>query len=171
MVIGNPHYNSILRCPNGYSWAGGVNDKGECTLSGDSDDMKHFMQNVLRYLSDDKWTPDAKASMTVGTNTDTVYFKRHGQVTGNSAAFGFHPDFAGISVEHLSSYGDLDPQEMPLLILNGFEYVTQVGAILCSASACRYQQTEADPAGCDRSDRLSEQRRFGADHGKRDEQS
>ena len=27
----------------------------------------------------------------------------------------------------LSSYGDLDPQEMPLLILNGFEYVTQVG--------------------------------------------
>nr|MDM9315083.1 SslE/AcfD family lipoprotein zinc metalloprotease [Escherichia coli] len=125
MVIGNPHYNSILRCPNGYSWAGGVNDKGECTLSGDSDDMKHFMQNVLRYLSDDKWTPDAKASMTVGTNLDTVYFKRHGQVTGNSAAFGFHPDFAGISVEHLSSYGDLDPQEMPLLILNGFEYVTQ----------------------------------------------
>ena len=24
MVIGNPHYNSILRCPNGYSWEGGV---------------------------------------------------------------------------------------------------------------------------------------------------
>ncbi|MDU1472554.1 MAG: DUF4092 domain-containing protein, partial [Escherichia coli] len=125
MVIGNPHYNSILRCPNGYSWGGGVNSKGECTLSGDSDDMKHFMQNVLRYLSDDKWTPDAKASMTVGTNLDTVYFKRHGQVTGNSAAFGFHPDFAGISVKHLTSYGDLNPEEVPLLILNGFEYVTQ----------------------------------------------
>ncbi|MGU0016493.1 hypothetical protein ACVXG9_18615 [Escherichia coli] len=30
--------------------------------------MKNFMENVLRYLSDDKWTPDAKASMTVGTN-------------------------------------------------------------------------------------------------------
>ena len=68
MVIGNPHYNSILRCPNGYSWNGGVNKDGQCTLSGDSDDMKNFMQNVLRYLSDDKWTPDAKASMTVGTN-------------------------------------------------------------------------------------------------------
>lgn len=125
MVIGNPHYNSILRCPNGYSWNGGVNKDGQCTLSGDSDDMKHFMQNVLRYLSDDKWTPDAKASMTVGTNLDTVYFKRHGQVTGNSAAFGFHPDFAGISVKHLTSYGDLNPEEVPLLILNGFEYVTQ----------------------------------------------
>lgn len=128
MVIGNPHYNSILRCPNGYSWEGGVDKNGQCTRNSDSNDMKHFMQNVLRYLSDDKWTPDAKASMTVGTNLDTVYFKRHGQVTGNSAEFGFHPDFAGISVEHLSSYGDLDPQEMPLLILNGFEYVTQVGS-------------------------------------------
>ncbi|EIV8815158.1 lipoprotein metalloprotease SslE [Escherichia coli] len=127
MVIGNPHYNSILRCPNGYSWEGGVDKSGQCMRNSDSNDMKHFMQNVLRYLSDDKWTPDAKASMTVGTNLDTVYFKRHGQVTGNSAAFGFHPDFAGISVEHLSSYGDLDPQDMPLLILNGFEYVTQVG--------------------------------------------
>lgn len=127
MVIGNPHYNSILRCPNGYSWNGGVNKDGQCTLNSDPDDMKNFMENVLRYLSDDKWKPDAKASMTVGTNLDTVYFKRHGQVTGNSAAFDFHPDFAGISVEHLSSYGDLDPQEMPLLILNGFEYVTQVG--------------------------------------------
>lgn len=148
MVIGNPHYNSILRCPNGYSWNGGVNKDGQCTLSGDSDDMKHFMQNVLRYLSDDKWTPDAKASMTVGTNLDTVYFKRHGQVTGNSAEFGFHPDFAGISVEHLSSYGDLDPQEMPLLILNGFEYVTQVGndpyAIPLRADTSKPKLTQQD---------------------------
>ncbi len=127
MVIGNPHYNSILRCPNGYSWNGGVNKDGQCTLNSDPDDMKNFMENVLRYLSNDRWLPDAKSNMTVGTNLDTVYFKKHGQVTGNSAAFGFHPDFAGISVEHLSSYGDLDPQEMPLLILNGFEYVTQVG--------------------------------------------
>ncbi|EOV7288277.1 SslE/AcfD family lipoprotein zinc metalloprotease [Escherichia coli] len=128
MVIGNPHYNSILRCPNGYSWNGGVNKDGQCTLNSDPDDMKNFMENVLRYLSNDRWLPDAKSNMTVGTNLDTVYFKKHGQVTGNSAAFGFHPDFAGISVEHLSSYGDLDPQEMPLLILNGFEYVTQVGS-------------------------------------------
>ena len=128
MVIGNPHYNSILRCPNGYSWNGSVNKDGQCTLNSDSDDMKNFMENVLRYLSNDRWLPDAKSNMTVGTNLDTVYFKKHGQVTGNSAAFGFHPDFAGISVEHLSSYGDLESSRtVPLLILNGFEYVTQVG--------------------------------------------
>ena len=148
MVIGNPYYNSILRCPNGYSWNGGVNNKGECTLSGDSDDMKHFMQNVLRYLSNDIWQPNTRSIMTVGTNLENVYFKNHGQVTGSRAAFGFHPDFAGISVKHLSSYGDLDPEAIPLLILNGFEYVTQVGndpyAIPLSADTSKPKLTQQD---------------------------
>ncbi|HCQ0214396.1 TPA: DUF4092 domain-containing protein, partial [Escherichia coli] len=93
MVIGNPHYNSILRCPNGYSWNGGVNKDGQCTLNSDPDDMKNFMENVLRYLSNERWLPDAKSSMTVGTNLDTVYFKKAGQVLGNSAPFAFHKDF------------------------------------------------------------------------------
>ncbi|HAM4402335.1 TPA: lipoprotein metalloprotease SslE, partial [Escherichia coli] len=125
MVIGNPHYNSILRCPNGYSWNGSVNKDGQCTLSGDSDDMKHFMQNVLRYLSNDIWQPNTKSIMTVGTNLENVYFKKAGQVLGNSAPFAFHEDFTGITVKQLTSYGDLNPEEIPLLILNGFEYVTQ----------------------------------------------
>ncbi|MEE6890418.1 lipoprotein metalloprotease SslE [Escherichia coli] len=125
MVIGNPHYNSILRCPNGYSWNGGVNSDGQCTLDSDPDDMKNFMENVLRYLSNERWLPDAKTSMTVGTNLDTVYFKKAGQVLGNSAPFAFHKDFAGITVKPLTSYGNLNPDEVPLLILNGFEYVTQ----------------------------------------------
>lgn len=124
MVIGNPHYNSILRCPNGYSWNGSVNKDGQCTLSGDSDDMKHFMQNVLRYLSNDIWQPNTKSIMTVGTNTENVYFKKRA-VLGNSAPFAFHEDFTGITVKQLTSYGDLNPEEIPLLILNGFEYVTQ----------------------------------------------
>ncbi len=72
---------------------------------------------------------------------------------------------------NLSSYGDLDPQEMPLLILNGFEYVTQVGndpyAIPLRADTSKPKLTQQD----DRSDRLSEQRSISADHGKRDEQS
>ncbi|HCP2620880.1 TPA: lipoprotein metalloprotease SslE [Escherichia coli] len=128
MVIGNPHYNSILRCPNGYSWNGGVNKDGQCTLNSDPDDMKNFMENVLRYLSNDRWLPDAKSSMTVGTNLDTVYFKKHGQVLGNSAPFAFHKDFTGITVKPMTSYGNLNPDEVPLLILNGFEYVTQWGS-------------------------------------------
>ncbi len=44
---------------------------------------------------------------------------------GNSAPFAFHEDFTGITVKQLTSYGDLNPEEIPLLILNGFEYVTQ----------------------------------------------
>ena len=44
--------------------------------------MKHFMQNVLRYLSNDIWQPNTKSIMTVGTNLENVYFKNHGQVTG-----------------------------------------------------------------------------------------
>ncbi|HBN3628515.1 TPA: lipoprotein metalloprotease SslE [Escherichia coli O25b:H4-ST131] len=128
MVIGNPHYNSILRCPNGYSWNGSVNKDGQCTLNSDPDDMKNFMENVLRYLSNERWLPDAKSSMTVGTNLDTVYFKKAGQVLGNSAPFAFHKDFAGITVKPMTSYGNLNPDEVPLLILNGFEYVTQWGS-------------------------------------------
>lgn len=93
MLVGNPHYNSILRCPNGYSWDGGVTKEGQCTLTSDSDDMKHFMQNVLRYMSNERWLPDADTNMTVGTNLENVYFKRGGLVTGNIASFGFHPDF------------------------------------------------------------------------------
>lgn len=127
MVIGNLYYNSILRCSNGYSWNGGVNKDGQCTFNSDSDDMKNFMENVLRYLFDDKWKSDAKVSMIVGINLDIVYFKRYGQVIGNSVAFDFYSDFAGIFVEYLSSYGDFDSQEMSLLIFNGFEYVIQVG--------------------------------------------
>ena len=148
MVIGNPYYNSILRCPNGYSWEGGVDKNGQCTRNSDSDDMKHFMQNVLRYLSNDIWQPNTKSTMAVGTNLENVYFKRHGQVTGSSAPFGFHPDFAGISVKHLSSYGDLNPEAIPLLILNGFEYVTQVGndpyAIPLSADTSKPKLTQQD---------------------------
>ena len=68
----------------------------QCTLNGDSDDMKHFMQNVLRYLSNDSWLPDAKASMTVGTNLETVYFKKHGPGYWEIVhAFGFPSGFRG----------------------------------------------------------------------------
>ena len=66
--------------------------------------------------------------MTVGTNLETVYFKKHGQVLGNSAPFAFHKDFTGITVKPMTSYGNLNPDEVPLLILNGFEYVTQWGS-------------------------------------------
>lgn len=147
MVIGNPHYNSILRCPNGYSWGGSVNNKGECTLTSDSDDMKNFMQNVLRYLTEDAWTPETKKSITVGTNISNVYFKRHGQVTGDLAKFELHKDFSGIQIQQLTNYASLDPNTTPLLILNGFEYLTKWNngyAIPLSADISKPKLTQKD---------------------------
>lgn len=116
MVMGNARYNSILVCPNGYSWQGGVDNQGQCTNSNDSDDMKHFMKNVLNYLS------HGQSGYTIGTNIPLVYFKRHGQVTGNSAPYQIHPDF-NVATEQVSQFSHLDPQTMPIVMINGFEYL------------------------------------------------
>ncbi|QDF65360.1 DUF4092 domain-containing protein [Shewanella sp. SNU WT4] len=120
MVMGNARYNSVLVCPNGYSWDGGV-DKGQCIKSNDSNDMKGFFQNVFKYLTANQAGATFDNPMTVGTNIAKAYFKRGGQVPGNNADFVIHPDF-GVTAEQLTSFDGLDPASMPLLILNGFEY-------------------------------------------------
>uniref|UniRef100_UPI0039B5E8FE DUF4092 domain-containing protein n=1 Tax=Vibrio vulnificus TaxID=672 RepID=UPI0039B5E8FE len=51
MVMGNARYNSVLVCPNGFSWNGGVNPDGSCKQSSDADDMANFFANTLRYLT------------------------------------------------------------------------------------------------------------------------
>ncbi|MGI2259696.1 SslE/AcfD family lipoprotein zinc metalloprotease [Shewanella sp. GXUN23E] len=116
MVMGNARYNSVLVCPNGFSWEGGIDDKGQCRKTSDSNDMKHFFQNSFRYLT------GKQTGFTVGTNIPHVYFKRHGQVAGEQEAFVIADDF-GVTTEQLSSFAGLDPVSMPLLIINGFEYL------------------------------------------------
>ncbi|GAL04071.1 accessory colonization factor AcfD precursor [Photobacterium aphoticum] len=116
MVMGHSRYNSVLVCPNGYSWHGWVNSETrQCGLDTDSDDMKHFFQNTFRYLTNDK------SNFTVGTNIPRVYFKRHGQVAGDSAEYVIDPAF-GVETVQLNSFSGLDPETTPLLIINGFEY-------------------------------------------------
>ncbi|MGF1724741.1 SslE/AcfD family lipoprotein zinc metalloprotease [Photobacterium nomapromontoriensis] len=117
MVMGNARYNSVLVCPNGYSWNGWVNSAtGECGINTDSDDMKHFFQNTFRYLT------NGKSNLTVGTNIPHVYFKRHGQTAGNNAEYVIDPVFGVDTTEQMNSFDGLDPLTMPLLIINGFEY-------------------------------------------------
>ena len=74
--------------------------------------MKNFMENVLRYLSNDIWTPDAKAIMTVSAPTGYVYFKTswagYWETVHRLLSIRI---FTGISVEHLTSYGDLNPMK------------------------------------------------------------
>lgn len=115
MVMGNARYNSILVCPNGYSWHGGIDENGQCRESSDSDDMKHFFQNSFKYLT------NGQTDYTVGTNIPHVYFKRAGQVIGEQENYIIAPVF-GVTTEQLDSFESIDPQTMPLLILNGFEY-------------------------------------------------
>lgn len=116
MVIGNARYNSVLVCPNGYSWNGGVDKAGKCNLTSDADDMKHFFQNSFKYLT------GKTGHFSVGTNISSVYFKRAGQVAGAQAPFVID-DYFAVTTEQLDSFSGLDPEAMPLLILNGFEYL------------------------------------------------
>ncbi|MDD9176369.1 SslE/AcfD family lipoprotein zinc metalloprotease [Aliivibrio sp. S2TY2] len=118
MVMGNARYNSVLVCPNGYSWNGSVNAEGQCSVTTDSDDMTHFFQNTLRYLTN----KTVAEKIAVGTNIPHVYFKRHGQVIGSSAPYQLAPVF-NATTEQLSSFDNIDPESMPLLLINAYEYV------------------------------------------------
>ena len=117
MIMGNSRYNSVLVCPNGYSWNGSINAEGQCGVTSDSNDMKHFFQNTIRYLTN----RTAKEHINIGTNIPYVYFKRHGQVIGNSAAYTLDSAF-NATTEQVSSFEGIDPDTMPLLLINAYEY-------------------------------------------------
>jgi accessory colonization factor AcfD len=118
MIMGNARYNSVLVCPNGYSWNGSVNAEGKCDITSDSDDMKHFFQNTLRYLTNKTIAEE----INVGTNISHVYFKRHGHVIGSSASYKLDPAF-NARVEQVSSFDGINPKAMPLLLINAYEYL------------------------------------------------
>ncbi|MCL4133746.1 UNVERIFIED_CONTAM: hypothetical protein GTU68_060114 [Idotea baltica] len=118
MIMGNARYNSVLVCPNGYSWNGSVNAEGKCVITSDSDDMKHFFKNTLRYLTNKTIAEE----INVGTNISHVYFKGHGHVIGSSASYKLDPAF-NATVEQVSSFDSIDPKAMPLLLINAYEYL------------------------------------------------
>ncbi|KJF97910.1 SslE/AcfD family lipoprotein zinc metalloprotease [Photobacterium leiognathi] len=121
MLLGNSKYNTILVCPESYSWDNGVSDKGACwNNTQDSEDMANFFSNTFRYLIGDKYTTSAEP-INIGTNIPDVYFRRSGHlVIGNKAPFVIDPRFK-MTAQQLSSFSGIDPADMPLLILNGYE--------------------------------------------------
>ncbi|KJF92848.1 Accessory colonization factor AcfD [Photobacterium angustum] len=121
MLLGNSKYNTILVCPESYSWDNGVSDKGACwNNTQDSEDMENFFSNTFRYLIGDKYTTSAEP-INIGTNIPDVYFRRSGHlVIGNKAPFVIDPRF-NMTAQQLSSFSGIDPADMPLLILNGYE--------------------------------------------------
>ncbi|HCH0394809.1 TPA: SslE/AcfD family lipoprotein zinc metalloprotease [Vibrio parahaemolyticus] len=123
MVMGNARYNSVLVCPNGFSWNGGVNDQGQCTGNTDSDDMANFFNNAFQYLAGKK-----AGTFSVATNIPHVYFKRGGQVLGSKASYLIDKRFAQ-DTQQLDSFSGLDPNDIPLVILNAYSYLGEQGGL------------------------------------------
>lgn len=141
MVLGNARYNSVLVCPNGFSWNGGKNEENQCVVSSDSDDMGNFFSNVLLYL-----TGKSGSELTVGTNIPHVYFVRKGHYElGVQAPFVLDKKFAAQTVQ-LDHFSGLDPETMPVLILNGYEYhgVTGGNQFAMSADTTAPKLTQDD---------------------------
>ncbi|MDD1793381.1 SslE/AcfD family lipoprotein zinc metalloprotease [Enterovibrio sp. ZSDZ42] len=120
MVMGNARYNSVLVCPTGYSWGG----NSQCENGTDGDDMKNFFNNVIRYLTNRA----ENASINVGTNIPHVYFTRAGITLGHKEAYVIADDF-NVTTEQISSFSNISPIDMPLLILNGFDYNGPTGDV------------------------------------------
>ncbi|MDP6574888.1 MAG: SslE/AcfD family lipoprotein zinc metalloprotease [Candidatus Peribacteraceae bacterium] len=129
MVVGSARYNSILTCPNGFIEGGSVDAQGQCTRKSDADNMKHFFQNTLRYLSASN-TANENQKIRVGTNIPYVYFSLVPDYDYGRFSIGTQADFkidqTAFNAETVKiqsgGFSGLNPSEMQILILNGFDY-------------------------------------------------
>ncbi|WP_239996709.1 SslE/AcfD family lipoprotein zinc metalloprotease [Photobacterium phosphoreum] len=151
MMMGHNRYNSILVCPESYSWNGSVNNNGVCSQrdadSMDSPDMGNFFTNTFRYLLGDSYSNSA-TPITVGTNISHVYFRQAGQQVGRSAEFKADKRF-NLNIEQVTDFSSVDPETMPLVILNGYEFNTIANGytIPTIADISKPKLTEQDVSG------------------------
>ena len=151
MMVGHNRYNSILVCPDNYSWDGSVDNNGVCSQrdadSMDSPDMGNFFTNTFRYLLGESYSNSA-APITVGTNISHVYFRQAGQQLGRSAEFKADKRF-NLNIEQVADFSSVDPETMPLVILNGYEFnaITSDYTIPTIADISTPKLTEQDVSG------------------------
>lgn len=152
MMVGNNRYNSILVCPDSYSWNDGVDNNGVCwqrkDRANDSEDMGNFFANTFRYLLGDSYI-NTTAPITVGTNISHVYFRQAGhQQIGRSAEFKADKRF-NLNIEQVTDFSSVDPETMPLLMLNGYEFSTITGSytVPTVADINKPKLTEQDVSG------------------------
>ncbi|WP_232606170.1 SslE/AcfD family lipoprotein zinc metalloprotease [Photobacterium phosphoreum] len=151
MMVGHNRYNSILVCPDNYSWDGSVDNNGVCSQrdanSMDSPDMGNFFTNTFRYLLGESYSNSA-APITVGTNISHVYFRQAGQQVGRSAEFKADKRF-NLNIEQVADFSSIDPETMPLVILNGYEFnaITSAYTIPTIADISKPKLTEQDVSG------------------------
>ncbi|PSU23294.1 Accessory colonization factor AcfD [Photobacterium kishitanii] len=151
MMVGNNRYNSILVCPDSYSWNDGVDNNGVCWQRkdrvNDSEDMGNFFTNTFRYLLGDSYI-SSTAPVTVGTNISHVYFRQAGQHIGRSAEFKADKRF-NLNIEQVTDFNSIDPETMPLVILNGYEFntITSGYTVPTVADISKPKLTEQDVSG------------------------
>ncbi|MCD9466865.1 SslE/AcfD family lipoprotein zinc metalloprotease [Photobacterium iliopiscarium] len=151
MMVGHNRYNSILVCPDSYSWNGSVDKNGVCSQRGadsmDSPDMGNFFTNTFRYLLGESYSHSADP-ITVGTNISHVYFRQAGQKVGRSAEFKADKRFK-LNIEQVTDFSSIDPETMPLVILNGYEFNTIISGytIPTVADISKPKLTEQDVSG------------------------
>ena len=151
MMVGHNRYNSILVCPDNYSWDGSVDNNGVCSQrdadSMDNPDMGNFFTNTFRYLLGESYSNSA-APITVGTNISHVYFRQAGQQLGRSAEFKADKRF-NLNIEQVADFSSVDPETMPLVILNGYEFnaITSDYTIPTIADISKPKLTEQDVSG------------------------
>ena len=151
MMVGHNRYNSILVCPDSYSWNGSVDKNGVCSQrdadSKDSPDMGNFFTNTFRYLLGERYSNSAD-SITVGTNISHVYFRQAGQQVGRSAEFKADKRFK-LNIEQVTDFSSIDPETMPLVIINGYEFnaITSDYTIPTVADINKPKLTEQDVSG------------------------
>lgn len=146
VFMGNLYYSNMLSCPTNY-WAIGWNElnidsanktcryKNDPALDlqdkrYDKGSMQNFFTNLLGWMS-----PEHKAgqAITVGTNIGTAYFanQKNGYYgdprednLGIKYDFFIHGSYNVGSTNYLTSgsYGSLDPQSTPILLLQGFDH-------------------------------------------------
>ncbi|WP_332838572.1 SslE/AcfD family lipoprotein zinc metalloprotease [Photobacterium carnosum] len=151
MMVGHNRYNSILLCPDSYSWDGSVDNNGVCSQRGadsmDSPDMGNFFTNTFRYLLGESYSNSADP-ITVGTNISHVYFRQAGQKVGRSAEFKADKRFK-LNIEQVTDFSSIDPETMPLVILNGYEFntITSGYTIPTVADISKPKLTEQDVSG------------------------
>ncbi|WP_428796023.1 SslE/AcfD family lipoprotein zinc metalloprotease [Vibrio kasasachensis] len=134
VYMGNSMYPSILSCPSNY-WAGAelsINgEENTCTYSSsdkqqaddsrnDDGAMAQFFTNMFKWL-----TPDYQGK-SIATNIELAYAFEAWKAN-KTYPFFIDPSFGFSQLEHYTSkqYGSLNPTVTPIIILQGYEQITE----------------------------------------------
>ncbi|MGN2671241.1 SslE/AcfD family lipoprotein zinc metalloprotease [Aliivibrio fischeri] len=119
LVLGNSLYNSILVCPENYSFNASINKDGVCSNGNgvtDSLDMFNFFVNAFNWLDTKKLNQD----INIATNRSEVSFSR---ISGSAShPFKLNESFKALGFRLMSDFSPqgLDVASTPIYILQAY---------------------------------------------------